>query len=75
MLLMISRGEDMTSLADYFEYLDRLRESGRTNMYGATHYLMDCFQIEMSEARSILRKWQSTYDPNKSPNDRVEEAR
>ena len=30
-------------MEDYFNYLNELRESGVTNMFGATDYLMDEF--------------------------------
>ena len=31
---------------EHLEFLDELRESGVTNMYGATSYLVDEFDIE-----------------------------
>jgi hypothetical protein len=62
-------------LVDYFEYLDNLRESGKTNMmFGAAPYLANHFHLEIKEARSILAKWQNTFDPRKSPDDRAIEA-
>ncbi len=47
---------------DYFEYLDELRESGVTNMFGAAPYLVEDFGITMWEARKILVEWMETYD-------------
>ncbi|MDD4779181.1 MAG: hypothetical protein PHT02_01065 [Tissierellia bacterium] len=38
----------------YFRYLDELRESGITNMLGASPYLVDEFGINKNEARKIL---------------------
>jgi hypothetical protein len=48
-------------LCDYFEYLDDLRESGETNMFGAAPYLARKFDMSLHEARPILRQWQDTF--------------
>lgn len=49
-------------MEEYFEYLDCLRESGVTNMFGATPYLVEEFSIEKEEARKILKEWMDTFD-------------
>ena len=46
---------------DYFEYLDELRISGVTNMYGAGAYLEKDFGLSKREARTILTKWMETF--------------
>lgn len=43
-------------------YLERLRRSGETNMFGAAPYLADAFDLSIQEARSILAEWMSSYD-------------
>ena len=48
-------------MEDYFNYLNELRESGVTNMFGATDYLMDECGIGKSEARKILAAWMKQY--------------
>lgn len=45
----------------YFNFLDALRESGQTNMFGAASYLMDEFGLEKTEAREVLFDWMETY--------------
>jgi hypothetical protein len=45
----------------YYTYLDSLRESGETNMFGATSYLMDEFDLEKKEAMAILGDWMKTF--------------
>lgn len=45
------------SLSDYFEYLDELRLSGETNMFGAGEYLQREFGLDRREARDVLMKW------------------
>lgn len=46
---------------EHLEYLDDLRESGVTNMYGAGQYLEDEFEMTSSEAFLILIYWMSTF--------------
>ncbi len=41
----------------YFDYLEELRQSGATNMYGASPYLACEFMLEDKEAGNILVKW------------------
>lgn len=48
---------------DYWLYLEALRRSGVTNMFGATPYLMDEFGLEKKEAQKILVDWMQNYDP------------
>lgn len=47
---------------EYFKYLDYLRESGVTNMFGAVPYLMATFDyLAEDEARDILFLWMATF--------------
>tara|TARA_R110002020_G_scaffold63156_2_gene168574 strand:+ start:1607 stop:1768 length:162 start_codon:yes stop_codon:yes gene_type:complete len=48
-------------LSEYFDFLENLRESGVTNMFGAVPYLIDEFAIDKSEALDILGRWMETY--------------
>ena len=48
-------------LEEAFEFLEELRESGVTNMYGAAPYVAAEFHISNSEAREILGKWMESY--------------
>lgn len=43
-------------------YLENLRRSGETNMYGATPYLEREFHIDHAEAVKILVDWIENYD-------------
>ena len=40
-----------------YDFLDDLRESGVTNMFGAAPYLMEAFELNKSEAKRILIEW------------------
>jgi len=46
----------------HLKYLDRLRESGVTNMFGAGSYLEDAFDIGRREARTILSYWMESFE-------------
>ena len=47
---------------EYLEYLDELRDSGDTNMFGARPYLMDEFwNLTKQEAAAILTYWMGTF--------------
>lgn len=49
--------------AEYFEFLDELRKSGITNMFGAVPYLMEAFDhLAYDEARDILKAWMETFN-------------
>lgn len=46
----------------YFVYLDELRESGVTNMFGAAPYLEDEFDLDRKEAKAVLVEWMRTFN-------------
>lgn len=47
---------------EHLEYLDELRESGVTNMFGARVYLLEEFDaLEEKEAGKILTYWMKTF--------------
>jgi hypothetical protein len=47
---------------EYYEYLEELRQSGVTNMFGASSYLQEEFDLGRREARKILCNWMENYD-------------
>ena len=47
---------------DHFEYLDDLRESGVTNMFGAGPYLQHEFGLSRNDAREVLKEWMFTFE-------------
>lgn len=42
---------------EHKEFLDSLRESGVTNMFGAAPYLREEFGLTGEESREILQEW------------------
>jgi len=46
----------------HLEYLDDLRESGITNMFGASSCLMDVYlELSKEDAKTILLYWMKTF--------------
>ncbi len=42
---------------EVFEYLEELRESGVTTMYGARRWLMEEFHLTIAESKQALSDW------------------
>lgn len=57
----------MTNTATMFEYLDALRVSGITNMFGARPYLEEAFSLDRREAATILTGWMNTFGDGSAP--------
>lgn len=49
-----------------FLFLDDLRESGVTNMWGAGEYLQEVFEVTKIEARDVLLEWMKTFKERKA---------
>lgn len=47
---------------EMFDYLNELRESGVTNMFGASPYLVEVFGIDRNEARRVLSMWMENFN-------------
>lgn len=45
----------------YLRFLDDLRASGVTNMFGAAPYLANRLSLDIGEARTILSYWMDTF--------------
>ena len=50
---------------EYLYYLDVLKESGITNMFGATPYLQAEFDLTKQEAKDVLVYWMRTFPREK----------
>lgn len=48
----------------YWIFLEHLRRSGVTNMYGATPHLQLAFGLSQKEAKNILADWMRNYNPD-----------
>jgi len=47
---------------DHLIYLDELRESGDTNMFGAAPFVVAKFGIDKTVARNIVKYWMEIFD-------------
>lgn len=47
---------------EYYIYLEELRLSGETNMWGATPYLVCRYNLDTVRANEILFSWIDNYD-------------
>lgn len=57
---MQDKPENMTN--DHLDYLDYLRESGVTNMFGAAPFLQRTYpELSITEARAILSYWMKNF--------------
>ena len=53
--------EDRNEKQAVFEFLDDLRDSGETNMFGARPYIIEEFGCTAQEARALLSEWMKTF--------------
>lgn len=51
----------INSKQEHLEYLDELRESGVTNMFGAAPYLQRAFGLSPEDAQQSLIEWMETF--------------
>jgi len=59
MIESLERPEGITN--EHLEYLDDLRESGVTNMWGAAPYVENEFDISLKEAQDICEYWRNSF--------------
>ena len=57
------------NVREEFIFLNRLRESGTTNMFGAAPYLEFEFELTNREARRLVADWMSWVSENPSNRD------
>lgn len=48
---------------EHRDYLNNLRRSGVTNMFGAGVYIERDFSVDKKTARVIVLEWMRTFDP------------
>ena len=53
---------------DVFPYLDELRESGETNMFGAPKYVMEEFGVDKQMAFRVVEAWMLNFKKNDKEN-------
>ena len=72
---MSLRDLPLEAVAEMFGYLDDLRQSGVTNMYGARPYLVSDFDMDSGElAGEVLAAWMKTFSREEAPETRAKTA-
>lgn len=56
---MADRPEIVTD--EHLEYLDDLRDSGVTNMYGAPAYVEEEFDVDSRDSKTIVQYWMDSF--------------
>ena len=51
---------------EVFLYLEELRESGVTNMFGAHQYVMEDFEISKPLAIKLVKTWMDSYNDERT---------
>lgn len=54
----------MKTTNEYWIFLEKLRRSGVTNMYGAIPYIQEAFDLDYEMAKKVLLDWMKNYDRN-----------
>lgn len=65
----------MKATKDQIIFLNNLRNSGETNMFGAGAYLEEFFNLKKSDARKILADWMNNFSTYKEIKDEVCDAK
>jgi hypothetical protein len=47
---------------EVLEFLNILRDSGATNMFGAVPYIKDEFELDSKEAKRLLSLWMANFN-------------
>ena len=63
-----------TELVEAFEYLDNLRDSGVTNMFGAVPFMVDALGWDSKTSKEVLFAWMKTFDKTKTISQRVKDT-
>ena len=60
-----TKEETEKEVKNVFTYLDILKDSGTTNMFGATPYLVDQFGFDKRTAANYLMLWMTSKENEK----------
>ena len=66
-------GFEAMQMVESFTFLDELRVSGVTNMFGAAPYVEEEFGLERKEAVAVLNEWMRTFSGEKAAPERAKE--
>lgn len=46
----------------YFDFLERVRKTGKINMFGSGQVLQEVYGLNRYEAKDIVLEWMKTYE-------------
>jgi hypothetical protein len=53
-----------TDKYEVFMFLNELRSTGSTNMFGAAPLIQEFFGVDRKVARELLKEWMKSFDKN-----------
>jgi hypothetical protein len=53
-----------TDKYEVFMFLNELRSTGSTNMFGAAPLIQEFFGVDRKAARELLKEWMKSFDKN-----------
>ena len=53
---------DGVILDEWMSYLNELRESGRTNMFGAGSFLVEEYGLKPRDAKKVVQYWMENFN-------------
>ena len=56
---------------DMLTYLDRLRASGKINMFGAAPHVEQTFKLSIRQARQVTAYWMKTFEQRSANADQI----
>lgn len=62
---VFNRSDIAVDVDDVLRYLDQLRTSGATNMFGAAPYVEKMFNVNKRDATKLLKYWMTTFGARK----------
>ncbi len=66
---------EVEELEEVFTYLDELRDSGKTNMFGARPYVMNEFGFDKKKSNDLVSKWMTSFDSELSVQERIKKIK
>ena len=58
----VNESKEISNQKRYFDYLNMLRDSGLTNMFGAAPYLQNEFNLDKRKAREVLANYMKSFN-------------
>lgn len=57
--------------SEFFTFVDELRQSGETNMFGVAPYLEASFTLSRADTKTVLTAWMQTFQREQAAEERA----